>query len=447
MCKVSPNARGTHTSHAKRETQETLAILKSRDRDDSDAQTKEEFKELGLRPVYPPFWATLPHADVFEWFTPDLLHQLHKGVFKDHLVKWCTAIISEDELDARFRAMSEVTGLRHFSHGISTVSQWTGSEHKEMEKIFLGLIAGAADARVIKAVRAVIDFIHLASLHSHTTQTLAALEQALENFHAHKAVFIELGARNQDHFNIPKIHAMEHYAAMILRFGSADGFNTESPERLHIDYAKDAYRASNRKDYLAQMVVWLRRQEAIDRFSLYLNWCQHGAHRSEDTSTDLEPLESELEDAECVVVVEQSLGVSESPASGGYKVAAKHARGLRGIPIAHIMDSHRAPRLMEALNLFLNKRGCSFKPQPFDGLNLFSRLSVYLPPIPATGYQHLKNIIRATPPVASRPRRAAVPAQLDFALLRTGETNAVTAGTPLEGARDGVVEHRRLILM
>jgi len=107
-----------------------------------------------------------------------------------------------------------------------------------------------------------VDFIFLASLQSHTTQTLEALSQALDQFHANKGVFVELEVRVPGHFNIPKIHSMEHYVELIGRFGSADGFNTESPERLHIDYAKNAYRASNKKDYTRQMTNWLRRQEA-----------------------------------------------------------------------------------------------------------------------------------------------------------------------------------------
>ena len=35
-----------------------------------------------------PFTAAFPRADIHELIAPDLLHQVIKGTFKDHLVTW-----------------------------------------------------------------------------------------------------------------------------------------------------------------------------------------------------------------------------------------------------------------------------------------------------------------------------------------------------------------------
>ena len=57
--------------------------------------------------------------------------------------------------------------------------------------------------------------------------------------------------------------------------GSADGYNSESPERLHIDFAKEAYCASNKRDYVEQMAIWLQRQEASWLQESYLIWVEN----------------------------------------------------------------------------------------------------------------------------------------------------------------------------
>ncbi|KAH9856105.1 hypothetical protein C2E23DRAFT_686915, partial [Lenzites betulinus] len=75
--------------------------------------------------------------------------------------------------------------------------------------------------------------------------SLEALHQSWRDFHTHKHVFVELEIR--EHFNFPKGHSTEHYEPSIRALGTADGYNTEHPERLHIDFAKLAYGASNKQ--------------------------------------------------------------------------------------------------------------------------------------------------------------------------------------------------------
>ncbi|KAJ7869584.1 hypothetical protein B0H14DRAFT_2346009, partial [Mycena olivaceomarginata] len=101
------------------------------------------------------FWKDLPHCNIFACFTPDLLHQLYKGVFKEHITKWVTESLggtepaNNEEFDFRVRVMPNHPGLRHFKLGISVVSQWTRNELKYMEKIFLGVLNGAGDPVVL----------------------------------------------------------------------------------------------------------------------------------------------------------------------------------------------------------------------------------------------------------------------------------------------------------
>ena len=96
------------------------------------------------------------------------------------------------------------------------------------------------------------------------------MSAALDTFHTNKSIFVELGIR--DDFNLPKLHSLLHYAPSIRLFGTTDNYNTEHSERLHIDLAKDAYAATNRKGELPQMVTWLERKEKITRFDGLVQW-------------------------------------------------------------------------------------------------------------------------------------------------------------------------------
>lgn len=167
-----------------------------------------------------------------------------------------------------FQTMPKHRALRHFDKGISTISQWTGNEYKNMEKVFVGIVAGAADERVVQASRAIVDFSSYARLESHTEIMLQEMDRAWSAFHENKKIFQELEIG--EHSNIPKIHSMSHYVSAIQSHGTLD--NTESPERLHIEFAKLAYRATNKRDYTVQMEKWLDRQDAVRCYETYLQW-------------------------------------------------------------------------------------------------------------------------------------------------------------------------------
>ncbi|THU80172.1 hypothetical protein K435DRAFT_823723 [Dendrothele bispora CBS 962.96] len=221
-------------------------------------------KDVGIKPVFEPFWANLPYSNVFMSITPDLLHQLYQGVLK-HLKLWIIEAYGAHEIDARCRRLPPNHNIRIFVKGISTLSHVSGQEHDQISHFLLGLIAdallpnGMSNVRLLRCLRGLLDFLFLAQYPVHSDSTLSLMSTALENFHANKQIFVDIGIRSN--FRIPKIHFMNHYLESIKLFGTLDNFNTEYTERLHIDLAKDAYRSTNRKDEYSQMMKWLERKE------------------------------------------------------------------------------------------------------------------------------------------------------------------------------------------
>ncbi|KAI9429265.1 hypothetical protein H4582DRAFT_1827220 [Lactarius indigo] len=236
-------------------------------------------REAGLKPIYHPFWQHLPLANIYISITPDVLHQLLQGVLK-HLVSWLTSsvIFGAREIDARCRCLPPNHHITLFPKGITGLSRISGKEHKAMCRILIGLIVdislpgGRVPSRVVRATRALLDFIYLAQFPSHTAQTLQRLEDSLATFHQNKDIFVDVGVR--ENFNIPKLHSLLHYGHSITLFGTTDHYNTEQTERLHIDFTKDAYRATNRKDEYPQMTAWVERREKVQAHITYVEWRQ-----------------------------------------------------------------------------------------------------------------------------------------------------------------------------
>ena len=74
--------------------------------------------------VSQPFTMNFPRADIHELLTPDLLHQLIKGTFKDHLVEWVKDYLNAvhsasnaemilDEIDRRYELQVYLNTIYH----------------------------------------------------------------------------------------------------------------------------------------------------------------------------------------------------------------------------------------------------------------------------------------------------------------------------------------------
>ncbi|KAJ3501738.1 hypothetical protein NMY22_g18820 [Coprinellus aureogranulatus] len=234
---------------------------------------RQRCKDTGIKPVQEPFWKDMPFVHIYRSITPDILHQLYQGVVK-HLISWLRMICGSDEIDARCRRLPPNHNIRLFLKGISHLSRVTGTEHDQICRFLLGLIIdvrlphGYSNVRLLRAVRSLLDFIYLARLPVHDSNSLDALDTALETFTKNRDIFIDLEVRT--HFRIPKFHFLMHYRRLIELYGTTDNFNTEYTERLHIDMAKDAYRSTNHKDEYPQMTAWLDRRERILLHAKYI---------------------------------------------------------------------------------------------------------------------------------------------------------------------------------
>jgi hypothetical protein len=256
-----------------------------------------------------------------------------------------------------------------------------------MQCVFLEVVEGA-----VPAVRAFLDFLFYARRHSHTSETILRMRQALETFHEVKDVFTDLQSCHS--FRIPKLHSMIHYCDAITRVGALDGFNSEQTERFHIDYAKKAYKATNGRDYVAQMTKWLQRCEAIALHESYLKW--HATFSAD--AAGVGDLESE------VVLGKRT-----------YKVAKKPHRFA--VSTQTLASHYGAGDFIQALNKFIgqNPHRTNMRPNPHDRFCLYNSVAVCLPETPFASGDVCR--IRASPGHSNGPRKPPTPPYFDTVLV------------------------------
>ena len=222
------------------------------------AKFKKHAKEYGLNGVDRPFWRNWLYADPPYFLVPDALHQWHK-FFMDHPIEWAKAWLGNEELDHRLSVLQPRVGFRHFRNGFTRFRQHTGKEAKDLERVFLPIIAGHENVTdgILTAMRSLIHFIYLGSYESHSDITLGYLEKALNRFHRHKhyvaASGVRSGAQKNDSFNIAKIELMQHVSRFIKQLGSVPQFSSEQTKRLHKDMPKFSFKRTNQVNYPGQM--------------------------------------------------------------------------------------------------------------------------------------------------------------------------------------------------
>lgn len=302
-----------------------------------------------------------------------------------------------------------------------------------MEKVFLGVLAGPAEPGLICVVRATLDFIYYAHFESHTLDSLRQLNTAWITFHNNLQYFVDQNVRkDRTDFNIPKLHSMHHYIESIISLGSADGYSTESPERLHIDFAKAAYRSTNKKQYVKQMTKWLERQDSCFRFASYLRWTVPGylselnSMVDEARMSDDEEEDSEAQDNDGEQVESLGFSVAKQPAHPGVSISSL---------IANYGTINIIPCLTQYLRSSPHSSRSARVPTIASTLPVYKCLTVRLPPAPQVTTSITKDIICARPAMPAQGLTPAIPSQFDTVLVReeSDSENSSVGHTALEG--------------
>ncbi|KAI0251372.1 hypothetical protein BJV78DRAFT_1316789 [Lactifluus subvellereus] len=218
-----------------------------------------------------PFTTHFPRADIHELLSPDLLHQVIKGTFKDHLVDWVVEYIGSvhgktrakeilADIDHRIAAAPLFPGLRHFHEGRG-FKQWTGDDSKALMKVYLPAIASHVPPGMVRAISAFLEFCYLVRRSQIDGATLDQIEAAVARFHQEREIFIQTGVRND--FSLPRQHSLSHYRFLIQQFGAPNGLCSSITESRHITAVKKPWRRSNHNEALGQILLTNQRLDKL----------------------------------------------------------------------------------------------------------------------------------------------------------------------------------------
>ena len=120
--------------------------------------------------------------------------------------------------------------------------------------MYLPAIEGYIPNKMVKALQAFLDFCYIVCHKVHDTQTIMALEDALDRFHQHRKIFVTTGIC-LSRYNLPCSHAAVHYLCLIRAFGAPNGLCSSITESKHIKAMKEPWRCSSQWNALKQMIT------------------------------------------------------------------------------------------------------------------------------------------------------------------------------------------------
>ncbi|KAI9431568.1 hypothetical protein H4582DRAFT_2113416 [Lactarius indigo] len=222
------------------------------------------WSQYGIVGYVMPFTSEFPWADIHKLVAPNILHQVIKGTFKDHLVTWVEEYLELshgktyakmilDDIDHRIVLAPPFPGLCHFPQGCG-FKQWTGDDLKVLMKVYLPALEGHMPADMICTFRAFLDFCYVVRRDMFNDDTLGLVQNALDCFHHFRLIFQAVGV-HLNGFSLPRQHSLCHYRHLIHLFGAPNGLCSSITESKHIKAIKEPWHRLNRCNTLGQMLI------------------------------------------------------------------------------------------------------------------------------------------------------------------------------------------------
>ncbi|KAF8806107.1 hypothetical protein BYT27DRAFT_7224463 [Phlegmacium glaucopus] len=219
-----------------------------------------------------PYPHDFPRANIYEILTPNLLHQVIKGTFKDHLVTWVGEyLVLEhgeargnkilDDIDRRIAAAPLFPNLCQFPHG-RHFKQWTGDDSKALMKVYVSAIAGHIPSEMTQAISSFLYICYIARHADFDHAALQAFDTALTKFYRLREVFRTLGVQPTG-FSLLQKHSLSHYHHLIEEFGAPGGVCSSITESWHITAVKKPWHHSSHYKALGQMLVTNQRLDKL----------------------------------------------------------------------------------------------------------------------------------------------------------------------------------------
>jgi hypothetical protein len=235
---------------------------------------KEKAKEkdpMALAPMRNFAWEH-SNVNIHQCLSIDLLHVFFSNGLVEYVLKWAVSLLVpeissttnkdraavQDLIDKRLKSCPSTPGFDKWTKSLFHLTQQTGNEWKSVSKVLvpvIGPLLNQVNRPAMLFVRAFMDFLTVTQYRSHDEETLDYLQSYLEIMN----ICQEALARARDNLrdprmNFPKWHVLTHVIESIKSFGTVDGTDTSTSEKLHtVWFKKWAHNTNFRGTWLDQL--------------------------------------------------------------------------------------------------------------------------------------------------------------------------------------------------